>query len=396
MPETAADTAAPTPRTTTGGRRCVAHVITGLGPGGAQRVLTQLVTASAADERHVVISLMDEGLWGAEIRGAGVPVHCLGMRRGTPSLGALIRLARLLRSEAPAAVMSWLYHADLYATLAMPLAGLPHRRLVWNLRCSDMNFAHYSRATALTVRLLARLSRRPAAITVNSRSGQHQHAALGYRPDEWRYVANGFDLDAFRPDEDERQTVRRELGLAADDRAIAVVARVDPMKDHASFLAAGAELAEARDDLRLVLIGEGTPDLPVPPALSGRVLALGERRDVARLLRGLDLLVMSSAYGEGFPNVVGEAMASGVPAVVSDVGDAAELVGETGLVVAPRDPAALAGAIALLLDEGPNARAARAAAARERIAMHYRREQMLENFRTIWRAVAARVQSPSS
>ncbi len=369
-------------------RPTVAHVITGLGPGGAQRVLAQMVAerpAAEAPERHVVVSLMDEGLWGGEIRAAGVPVHTLGMRRGTPSPAALLRLAGLLRRTRPATVMSWLYHADLYATLAAPLAGIPARRLVWNLRCSDMDFARYSRATALTVRLLARLSHRPGLITVNSRSGQIRHGELGYRPQAWRYVANGFNLETWRPDAADRTAVRAELGLSADDLALGVIARVDPMKDHAGFLAACAILAGEGLPVRPVLIGEGTPSLVPPAPLAGRVLALGERRDVPRLVRGLDLLVMGSAYGEGFPNVVGEAMASGVPCAVTDVGDAAELVGGTGAVAPPGDAAALADAVRGLLTEDGESRRRRGEAARRRIESHYRLDQMMDNFREIWR-----------
>ncbi len=144
--------------------------------------------------------------------------------------------------------------------------------------------------------------------------------------------------------------MRGELGLTEADRVIGMVARVDPQKDHASFLAAAAELVAKRPDVRVLLVGRGTRELPLPEALRAATVAVGERADVPRLMRALDLLVSASAYGEGFPNVIGEAMASGVACVATDVGDSALVIGDTGRIVSPRDAPALAAAIDGLLD----------------------------------------------
>src|SRR5690606_28199042 len=174
---------------------------------------------------------------------------------------------------------------------------------VWNLRCADMNLARYSRGTRWTVSTLARLSRLPAAVAANSHAGRMHHEKLGYRPRRWVDLPNGFDLDLWRPDPSDRVKVRTELGIADHEIAVCMVARVDPMKDHGTFLVAAERVVQQRTDIRFVLIGKDTGGLTIPPAVRSRLLTLGERGDVPRLLRGMDVALLSSIT-EGFPNVV--------------------------------------------------------------------------------------------
>ncbi len=352
----------------------VAHVITDLDVGGAERMLAKLVAgADPARLRHSVISLLPPGKTADEIRAAGVKVASLGMRRGgLPAPGAILRLVRLLRAERPDVVQSWLYHADLMATLTAPLAGRP--ALAWNLRCSDMDFRLYGRATRWVVRALACLSRVPAAVVVNAEAGRAAHVALGYRPRRWEVIPNGFDTDVFGPNPAARGAIRAALGLAPDAPVIGMLARFDPMKDHATFLAAAETLARARADVHFVLAGRGvTPDNPAlaAPEFAGQLHLLGERSDSAALLAAFDLATLTSAFGEGSPNVVGEAMACATPCVATDVGDSRPMIGATGRVVPPRDPAALAAAWGELLALPAAERQALGAAARARIVADY-------------------------
>jgi len=250
----------------------VLHIITGLGAGGAEQMLTRIVMGSTgADVEQIVVSLMDEGEYGARLREAGAEVHCLGMQRGLPSPGVFLRLTRILRQRRPDVVMTWLYHADLLGTVCAVLAGLSPRRVVWNLRCSDIDFALYAHSTRLVVRMLSRLTSLPGTVAVNSEAGKAHHIALGYRPRAWVYLPNGLDLAVWRPDPADRARVRRELEVAEDEVLVGMVARVDPMKDHATFLAAAEQLADARRNVRFVLVGKGTRDLSLPAALQGRL-----------------------------------------------------------------------------------------------------------------------------
>jgi glycosyltransferase involved in cell wall biosynthesis len=337
------------------------HVITGLDAGGAETQLAQLVCAMRAKgARHGVVSLTPGGALRQRLEIEGIAVRDLGMRRGRPSLIGLLRLAGLIRAERPAVVQSWMYHADLAALAALRLSGRRRAtKLVWGIRCSDLDLARYGRSLRFTVHAGARLSRRPDAVMVNSAAGRAAHERLGYRPRRFVLIENGIDTARYRPDPAARASTRAALGIAADERIVVHLARVDPMKDHATLFAALDRLA----GVRALLIGAGTESLPAHRA----VIALGRRADVPALLPAGDLIVLPSAFGEGFSNALAEGMAAGLPAVASDVGDARRIVGETGIVVPPRDAAALAAAIRRLLDEPPEARAARGHAARQRI-----------------------------
>jgi glycosyltransferase involved in cell wall biosynthesis len=360
----------------------VLHVITGLGSGGAEAALTRLVCASHPGRfRHTVVSLTDDGIYGANLRAGGIEVHTLGLRRGAIDPLSIWRLAMLARRVRPHIVQSWLYHADLLATLATRRKG---RALIWGLRCSDMDLRQYRPLTRLVLAVLARLSPLPDVVVANSQCGRDYHAdVLGYRPKQWRVIANGFDMDHFRPAPAAGAAVRAELGLPQGVPVVGVVARLDPMKDHATFLDAFARLQAVLPGVRAVLVGRGVEQLDAPPA----VLRLGERRDVARLLTAFDVCCLPSAFGEGFPNVLGEAMASGVPCVATRVGDAERIIGECGRVVAPRDAVALAGALAELLCSPE--RAVLGEQARQRIQRHFSMPSIVAAYEALWEALIA-------
>lgn len=346
----------------------VVHVIVSLVHGGAERTLTRIVPDGGTDvdgTRHIVVTLRDGGAFRPALDARGVQVISLGMRPGPSALLGWWRLVRVLRRARPDLVLTWLYHADLLGTLAAPFARSP--RLVWNLRGTAKLAGGSPWHTRVTVRVLALLSRRPWAVAANSRAGRADHEAIGYRPRRWCYLPNGFDTDVWAPDLEDRAAVRSELGLH-DEIAVVMVARVHHQKDHATLLAAWQEVtAVIPDGVRLVLVGAGTEELTAATTAQDRVLALGSREDVPRLLRGCDLAVLSSAYGEGLPNVVAEAMATGLPAVVTDVGDAALLVDDTGWVVPPSDPEALAAALRAAIGAQPAERTRRGERARQLI-----------------------------
>lgn len=373
----------------------VVHLITSLVVGGAQMHLYKTVTRF--DPRRInstVVSLVPPGPVGALLKDAGIPVYHLGMAKGRPNPLGLARLVGLLRRLRPQVLQTYLYHADLVGLLAGRLAGVP--RIFWNLRQSVMEFERYRRTTAWTVRLSARLSRRVDLILVNSWAGADYHRRLGYDPERLLVVPNGFDLERFRPDPDAYREVRRELGLPAEHLLVGMFARFDPQKDHATFLAAAAQVAALMPQVSFVLAGTGlTWEHPEVAALvkeSGlpprRLFLLGERRDIPRLAAALDVFVLSSAFGEGCANVVGEAMAAGVPCVVTEVGDSPRMVGDTGLVVPPRDPKALAQAVVRLLSLEPARRRLLGEAARTRIARHFALDEIVSRLTRLYTEAA--------
>ncbi len=356
----------------------VLHVITGLGSGGAERMLTSLVTShwsTGVDFR--VVSLTKGGHFVERLRDSGVTVFDLNMRNPISAPVSLLRLIRIIRRYRPHIVQSWMYHADLTATMALFIAGRRHEtRLYWGIRCSNMEQRRYSLILRFVIRLCAWLSFVPDKIIANSQSGFQYHRDIGYRLESGLVIENGVDTTDFRPDAEMRDQVRRELRLDGDSSLLAMVARKDPMKDHATFFTALQKVPNAV----ALLIGSGTDQFPDMP----RVLKLGETTDIARLLAACDLTISSSAFGEGFSNALLEGMSCGLPAVTTDVGDARAIVGDTGLVVPPDNPQALANAINALLEEPEEVKRRRREKARDRILKNYRIEAAVAKFERLY------------
>jgi glycosyltransferase involved in cell wall biosynthesis len=367
----------------------VLHLITGLETGGAERMLLHLVArADPARLRPVVVSLTGPGTMGPLIERAGVPLRSLSMRRGVPDPRGIARLARILGEFRPAVLQTWLYHADLLGLVVRRLRLAP--RLVWGLQGTE------TIDTPVVRRLLAWCSASPDAVVTVSRAGQRFHEGIGYHPRRWVHLPNAFDTAALRPDAEVRRSGRAALGIGQDTVAILLPARYHPMKDHGNFLAAAARLAPAHPEAQFVLAGAGTEaansaltDMIGTHGLSDRVLRLGERRDLERLYPAFDIVTLSSAFGEALPMVLGEAMSCGIPCVATDSGDAALVIGDTGVVVPPRDPAALAAGWERLLALGPVGRQALGGRARARIVEHYDLDRVVPRYTALYEEIAA-------
>ena len=372
----------------------ILHLITGLGFGGAETMLANVVCGlDPARFQNKVISLTDAGVYGPSLAAAGVEVVPLRMTRGIPSWRAWRQLRQCLHAEVPDVVQTWMYHADVLGLVAT--LDLKTTALVWNLRCTDMDFARYRRLTAWIVRLLARTSMRPYGVVVNSEAGRRHHISLGYLPRRWEVIPNGFDTTKFKPDSTAARRICSELGFPAETPLVGMVARVDPMKDHETFLRAATLLKDLDPKPAFVMIGAGTEALAPHIAahgLTGTVRVLGARSDVARFMPAFSLLALSS-ISEGFPNVLGEAMAAGVCCVATDTGDVRSIVGDTGWVVPPRDPAALADGMREALGLSPQSRAVRGAAARQRIVDHYALETIIQKYDALYSAAAESVRN---
>ena len=288
------------------------------------------------------------------IRAAGIPVHQFGGQMALDLPIILLRLCGLIRQVRPIAIQSWLYYADLASLWALELSGQrATTRLYWGIRSSDMNLNQYRRALRWTIKACAKRSARPDAVVANSFAGRDVHRALGFAPRAFPVIPNGIDTQRFRPNPSARARMRAHLALPDGKMVVIHVARVDPMKDHASLTAVAAALP----DIQFIMAGSGTEQIAAPPNLK----ALGHRQDIPDLHAAADLLLSTSIFGEGFPNAVAEAMACGVPVVATDVGDSRRIVGDTGVIVSPRDVAAMVAAITHIRAEPEAKRSARAA-----------------------------------
>ena len=285
----------------------------------------------------------------------------------------LLRLRGLIRQVQPIAIQSWLYYADLASLWALELSGRrATTRLYWGIRSTDMDPNRYRRALLWTIKACAKRSARPDAVVANAFAGRDVHRALGYAPRAFPVIPNGIDTQRFRPNPSARARMRAHLALSDGKMLVIHVARVDPMKDHATL----AAVAAALPDIQFIMAGAGTEQIAAPPNLK----ALGHRQDIQDLHAAADLLLSTSIFGEGFPNAVAEAMACGVPAVATDVGDSRRIVGDTGVIVSPRDIAAMVSAITLIRAEPQPKRDARAAAALKHIEDHYSLDRMVSAF----------------
>jgi glycosyltransferase involved in cell wall biosynthesis len=367
----------------------VIHVITGLSSGGAENMLARIVkmTAEQGGIDSLVVSLQDEGALGREIEQAGVKIRCLCITNPVNLVRGFINLCRLIRAEKPDAVMSWLYHADLLALLACIFSGVGAKKLSWNIRCAYLDFRQYAPTMRMIVWALALLSPLPGRVAHNSDAGRTVHEKLGYRPRKWVYLPNGFDPVKWQPDSEVGAAKRAELGIDENARLVVMAGRADPAKDYAGFFEAIGILWD-RPDTRFLCIGKDTDKLDAPEAIKEKVILLGERKDLPEIMKASDVFVLCSAFGEGFPNVVGEAMLSATPCIVTNVWNAHALFGDTGTVVPPRDPVALAQGIRNMLDLPPAALEKMGQKARAIIAKDYDLQASYRKYQALWKELA--------
>lgn len=351
----------------------VTHIINSFESGGAEAMLCHLLLKTDRDRfEPSVVSLIDDVSVAGPVLAAGIPLSTMGVRPGVPDPRGMTRLVRQLRLLRPAVVQTWMDHSNLIGGIGARLAGTG--AVVWGIHHSDHVRGLTKRTTLLTVRACALLSRRlPARIICCSEHARSLYQGRGFAAEKLTVIPNGFDTSVFRPDAAARAAVRQELGLDKHALLIGLVARYHPLKDHANFLDAAAELARACPSAHFLLCGNRVDQENV--ALTGKIAELGlqerchllgRRQDVARIHAALDLST-SSSVSEAFPLVLGESMACGVPCVATDVGDSARIVGDTGRIVPPRDSRALAGAWLELLQMPTTARRCLGKRARKRV-----------------------------
>ena len=372
----------------------VTHIITGLETGGAETMLLRLLQFTDHEKfPSRVISITGNGPVGKQIEALGIPVFSLGMNPARPSIADFSRLIRELKSNPPAVIQTWMYHADLIGGLAG--CFVPHVKTVWGIHNSTLDKGTSKRSTRAIVRVNAFLSRFiPTRIIACSRVAQRIHVERGYKADRMVFIPNGFDLEDFRPDADARVKLRAELGIPPEAPVAGLAARFDPQKDHATFFNAARGMMASLPDLHLILCGDGiTPDNPELTAMMAgfdrpeNIHLLGRRADMKSIYPAWDTAVLSSSYGEAFPLVIGEAMACGIPCVGTDVGDTAELIGVTGLTVPPREPGQLAEAVVNMLSIPEGERLELGRKARERILNNFEIRKIAGLYEKIWSQV---------
>lgn len=352
-------------------------LVPSLEQGGTERQATLLALTLHEKKHPVHMVVFRGGVFAREIEAAGIPLDTLG---GSGWMSYFPSLARLLRAKKPSVLYSFLPHANVVTAIARIVS--PQCRLIWGIRSADMPLAGYGLKTRAAYWLERMLSRLPHRIIVNSKSGAESCVRKGFPSGAIRVIENGFDTSRFRSDPAARERIRAEFGLRPDDIAIGLPARIDPVKSHATFLEAASQALKSNPSFRFLCIGGGPQSLMSELkaradrlGIASQVIWTGNRDDMPAMLNALDIATLCS-NAEGFPNAIGEAMACAIPCVATDVGDTRHLISDTGIIVPPRDPAALADAWGVLVD--PAERRRLGDAARRRMVEHFSLDRMAE------------------
>ena len=350
--------------------------------GGTERQLIALAKGlHARGHRVTVATFYDGGELAGELEAGGVRRVSLGKSGRWDLIGFAARLRHLLAAERPDILHGYLPPANIAAALMRPLA--PRYRLVWGVRAGFMDLARYDRFARLVDGIERRLSRRADLIIANSQAGLEYAVSRGFPRQATRVVHNGIDTARFAPRPEAAQALRAEWGVAPDAEVVGLSARLDPIKDHETFLRAFKYLTELRPKVRGAVLGDGPEATRTRLQTLAKELSIAERvvwlpfvPEPASLYSAFDVACSSSA-GESFPNTLAEAMACGVPCVATRVGESETILGDTGVLVSARDPVALGTALAAQL-ERCKGEPGLGAAARQRIEEHFSLARMIE------------------
>lgn len=374
----------------------VLHIITGLSTGGAEWMLYHLLNKTNRSKiTPVVVSLMDRGSLGDRIAELDISIYILDMKQGMLDISAIWKLRNIVSQVKPDIIQGWMYHGNLAAQIGNFLT-LNRTSTIWGIHHSISSLSSEKKTTQLIIKLGSILSKYVSKIAFVSQNSQRQHHSLGYTSENSCTIPNGFNTSLFKPSDELKLKVRRDLGLSTDSILIGSIARYHPMKDHANFVKSAALLIQEFPDVYFLMVGTDINQdnyklykLIQDLGMEERIHLMGERSDMSSIIPSLDILSSSSAYGEAFPLVLGEAMCCGVPCAVTDVGDSAWIVGQTGKVVQPRSSQELANAWKELILLGVEGRKKLGKMARNRIVKHFSLDTVVAQYEDLYEKALA-------
>lgn len=334
----------------------IVFLIRDLDCGGAERQLVTLVKGIDRNKFDITVIYFYEGdVLVKELENNGVKLICLKKQGRWDVINFLGRLVSYLKEINPDILHGYMGEANLLAILIKPF--LPFTRIIWGIRCSKINTDHYDWLSYLLSKIDTFLFQFADLIIINSHAGKKYLLSCGFSDKKMVVVPNGIDTNRFQPDQEAGIKVRSEWGISNQTILIGLVGRLDPQKDHPNFLKAAALLCQQYDNLQFICVGSGTNSsyitdiyqLTEDLGISKQVIWAGRRTDMCAVHNAIDIAI-SASPSEGFSNTIGEAMACSVSCVVTDVGDSAWIVGDTGVVVPPDNSEALAAGIRELIE----------------------------------------------
>jgi glycosyltransferase involved in cell wall biosynthesis len=366
----------------------IIHIITGIDDGGAEKTLYKICKYDSFNE-HIVLSLKGTGKYYSFLNKIGIKVYCLNFK--FYSIIKFFNLIKLISFLKPDIIQTWLVHGDFVGGIAARIAGF--KNIVWNIRYSNLDGEKVKLTSILLTKILAKLSFiLPKLIVVVSKNAKKDCKNSGYYSKKLYYIPNGYNLKSFKSSKSQKLYFRNKLKKKKIIPLIGFVARYDPMKDHINFLDAISILKKKNHLFFCILAGyninKDNSKLLYEikkRKLTNSIKLLGQLNNVSELMNVIDLHVLSSKYGEGFPNVVAEAMLSGTPCVATDVGDAKFIIGKTGWIVPKKNPKKLARAIERALNEMRSKKwNIRCNDAKKRIKHNFSINKMVSSYNKIW------------
>jgi len=367
----------------------IIHIISGLGVGGAEHTLYKLCKYDIYN-KHIVISLSGSEKYFYLLRKLGISVYLLNLK--FYSINKFFLLIKILRYLKPDIVQTWLVHADLIGGIAARLSGI--KNIIWNVRHSDLKINKTKLSTTLFIIAASKIFYLfiPQFIIVVFKNPKKIYKIKNYNKNRLKYIPNGYDLSILKPSKFQKKIFRKRIKIEKSTILIGNVSRYDPKKNHLILLNALSLIRSKNVNFFCVLVGSKITQnnielisLIKKLKLSKYVKLLGETDNIAEIMNGLDIYVQSSTYGEGFPNVVAEAMSCGVPCVVTDVGDSSFIVGKTGWIVPPNNVSKLANTILRALNEKSSRKwSVRCDKARSRIKEKFGIMRMTKSYNKIW------------
>ncbi len=366
----------------------ILHIITGLGEGGAELTLFKICKFDKVNQ-HIVISLTNKGKYFSLLNKLKIKVYCLNFNFF--SINKFFLLIRLIYLIKPNIVQTWLVHADFLGGIAARLVGI--KKIIWNVRYSDIEVGKSKLSTILILKILARLSYIiPNFIIIVSKKAQKIYQKKGYDKNKLKFIPNGYDLSFLKVNKLQKRNFKSKMNIKKKIPLIGNVARYDPQKDHSNLLKALSLVKRKNKNFFCILVGNDITQKNIKLVseikklgLSNSVKLLGKQKNITKIMNALDLHILSSSYGEGFPNVIAEAMACRTPCITTDVGDSAYVTGKTGWIVPSKNSVKLAKAIEKAIDElGTFQWNKRCYEARLRIKEKFSIYKMLKSYNKVW------------
>jgi len=372
----------------------ILHIITDLDIGGSEIMLIKLLYHLKKDRfKNFVVSLKSNNPLKKFLKDKNILIYELNLDYSRNKFNKVLNLLKIIKNYKPDIIHTLLYHADLIGIIIGKF--ILNKKVIWNIRCSNMNLKKYGKSGYLVFKLCSNLSNFPNSIIFNSEIGKYYHINKGYCPKESYIIPNGFDLSVFKPDNIKRELFRAKYNINKNCICIGIASRYDMMKDHDNFLMAASLIKNKLKNIKFLMCGNNVdPDNKDLISkinyydLHKNVILLGKLSNIIPFYQSLDIYCSSSSFGEGFPNAVGEAMACGVPCVVTDVGDCKKIVKGVGLVVPPKNSNELSKAMLKLINMSKQERKSLGLKAREKIKKNYDIKNIVKQYENLFIKIA--------